>query len=54
MLGVFILKGVRKTKLQCYDRTYIKDYLETPEGYLTVIDVPIVRTGVFPYNLHSS
>lgn len=39
---------VRTTKLQRYDRTYIKDYGETPEGYLTV-EVPITRPGVFPY-----
>ena len=35
-------------KLQRYDTSYIKDYLETPEGYLTV-NVPITRPGVFPY-----
>lgn len=40
---------MRTTKLQRFDRTYIKDYLETPEGYLTFKDVPIARTGVFPY-----
>ncbi|WP_431810814.1 DUF2213 domain-containing protein [Lysinibacillus capsici] len=35
-------------KLQRYDRSLIKDYMETPEGYLTV-NVPITRPGVFPY-----
>ncbi|MFK5708613.1 DUF2213 domain-containing protein [Lysinibacillus boronitolerans] len=35
-------------KLQRYDTSYIKDYRETPEGYLTV-NVPITRPGVFPY-----
>lgn len=35
-------------KLQRYDTSYIKDYGETPEGYLTV-QVPITRPGVFPY-----
>lgn len=40
---------MRTTKLQRFDRTYIKDYLETPEGYLTFKDVPIARSGVFPY-----
>lgn len=35
-------------KLQRYDTSYIKDYSETPEGYLTV-HVPITRPGVFPY-----
>ncbi|MET4562187.1 hypothetical protein ABIA69_003373 [Lysinibacillus parviboronicapiens] len=35
-------------KLQRYDTSYIKDYMETPEGYLTV-NVPITRPGVFPY-----
>lgn len=35
-------------KLQRYDKAYIKDYAETPEGYLTVT-VPITRPGVFPY-----
>lgn len=35
-------------KLQRYDKSYIKDYSETPEGYLTV-NVPITRPGVFPY-----
>lgn len=35
-------------KLQRYDTSYIKDYSETPEGYLTV-NVPITRPGVFPY-----
>lgn len=39
---------MRTTKLQRYDRTYIKDYGETPEGYLTV-EVPITKPGVFPY-----
>lgn len=36
-------------KQQRFDRTYIKDYKETPEGYLTFTDVPITRAGVFPY-----
>lgn len=35
-------------KLQRYDKSFIKDYGETPEGYLTVT-VPITRPGVFPY-----
>lgn len=35
-------------KLQRYDKAYIKDWMETPEGYLTV-NVPITRPGVFPY-----
>ncbi|MEO4053383.1 DUF2213 domain-containing protein [Solibacillus sp. CAU 1738] len=35
-------------KLQRYDTSYIKDYRETSEGYLTV-NVPITRPGVFPY-----
>ncbi len=35
-------------KLQRYDKSYIKDYGETPDGYLTV-QVPITRPGVFPY-----
>jgi len=35
-------------KLQRYDRSYIKDFRETSEGYLTV-NVPITRPGVFPY-----
>lgn len=35
-------------KLQRYDKSFIKDYGETPEGYLTV-QVPITRPGVFPY-----
>ncbi|MBD8026432.1 DUF2213 domain-containing protein [Ureibacillus sp. Re31] len=35
-------------KLQRYDKSYIKDYGETPEGYITVT-VPITRPGVFPY-----
>ncbi|MFJ7891306.1 DUF2213 domain-containing protein [Lysinibacillus xylanilyticus] len=39
---------MRTTKLQRYDTSYIKDYMETPEGYLTV-NVPITRPGVFPY-----
>ena len=38
-------------KLQRYDTSYIKDYSETPEGYLTV-HVPITRPGVFPYQRH--
>lgn len=40
--------GDDKLKLQRYDKSYIKDYGETPEGYLTVT-VPITRPGVFPY-----
>lgn len=36
-------------KQQRFDRTYIKDYKETPEGYLAFSDVPITRSGVFPY-----
>lgn len=36
-------------KLQRFDRTYIQDYKETSEGYLTFTDVPITRSGVFPY-----
>lgn len=35
-------------RLQRYDTSYIKDYSETSEGYLTV-HVPITRPGVFPY-----
>jgi hypothetical protein len=35
-------------KLKRYDTTFINDYDETPEGYLTVT-VPITRPGVFPY-----
>lgn len=35
-------------KLQRYDKSFINDYGETPEGYLTV-KVPITRPGVFPY-----
>lgn len=35
--------------VQRFDRTYIKDYKETPEGYLRLDNVPISRTGVFPY-----
>lgn len=35
-------------KLQRYDKSFINDYGETPEGYLTV-QVPITRPGVFPY-----
>ena len=35
-------------KTQRYDRAFIQDYSETPEGYLTVT-VPITRPGVFPY-----
>lgn len=35
-------------KLQRYDKAYIKDYAQTPRGYLTV-NVPITRLGVFPY-----
>ena len=35
-------------KQQRYDTSYIKDFRETPEGYLTV-NVPITRPGVFPY-----
>ena len=39
---------MKTLKLQRYDTSYIKDYGETPEGYLTV-QVPITRPGVFPY-----
>ena len=42
------LEGGEILKLQRYDTSYIKDYRETPEGYLTV-NVPITRPGVFPY-----
>lgn len=42
------MKGGETLKLQRYDTSYIKDYMETPEGYLTV-NVPITRPGVFPY-----
>lgn len=35
-------------KNQRFDRAFITDYDETPEGYLTVT-VPITRPGVFPY-----
>lgn len=35
-------------KQQRYDKSFINDYGETPEGYLTVV-VPITRPGVFPY-----
>ncbi|MGG1291381.1 DUF2213 domain-containing protein [Bacillus smithii] len=35
-------------KLQRYDKTFIQDYDETKEGYLTVT-APITRPGVFPY-----
>ncbi|KNH23915.1 hypothetical protein ACS78_08150 [Priestia megaterium] len=35
-------------KHERYDRTFIKDYNETNEGYLTV-RAPITRPGVFPY-----
>lgn len=35
-------------KLQRYDKSFINNYGETPEGYLTVV-VPITRPGVFPY-----
>lgn len=35
-------------KLQRYDKSFINDYQETPEGYLTV-QVPITCPGVFPY-----
>lgn len=40
--------GGENLKLQRYDKSFIKDYGETPEGYLTVA-VPITRPGVFPY-----
>jgi len=33
---------------QRYDKALIQDYIETPEGYLTVT-APITRPGVFPY-----
>lgn len=48
--SIFLLQkgGDDKLKLQRYDKSYIKDYGETPEGYLTVT-VPITRPGVFPY-----
>ena len=42
------LEGGENLKLQRYDTSYIKDYSETSEGYLTV-HVPITRPGVFPY-----
>jgi len=42
------MRGGETLKLQRYDTSYIKDYRETPEGYLTV-NVPITRPGVFPY-----
>lgn len=42
------MEGGEILKLQRYDKAYIKDYYETPEGYLTV-NVPITRPGVFPY-----
>lgn len=42
------MRGGETLKLQRYDRSYIKDFKETPEGYLTV-NVPITRPGVFPY-----
>lgn len=45
---LFYWKGGEILKLQRYDTSYIKDYRETPEGYLTV-NVPITRPGVFPY-----
>ncbi|MGG3677497.1 DUF2213 domain-containing protein [Heyndrickxia faecalis] len=35
-------------KLQRYDKAFIQDFRETPEGYLTV-NAPITRPGVFPY-----
>ncbi|MEK3645831.1 DUF2213 domain-containing protein [Aeribacillus sp. FSL M8-0235] len=35
-------------KLQRYDKTFIQDFDETQEGYLTVT-APITRPGVFPY-----
>ncbi|WP_419882780.1 DUF2213 domain-containing protein [Peribacillus sp. B-H-3] len=44
----FNLKEVKKIKNQRFDKAFIKDYSETPEGYLTVT-VPITRPGVFPY-----
>lgn len=43
----FCFKGGETLKLQRYDRSLIKDYMGTPEGYLTV-NVPITRPGVFP------
>ena len=45
------MEGGENVKLQRYDTSYIKDYSETPEGYLTV-HVPITRPGVFPYQRH--
>lgn len=42
------MEGGGTLKLQRYDRSLIKDYMETSEGYLTV-NVPITRPGVFPY-----
>lgn len=36
-------------KIERFDRAYIKDYKETAEGYLTFNDVPITKSGVFPY-----
>lgn len=35
-------------KFERFDKSLIKDFSETPEGYLTVT-VPITRPGVFPY-----
>lgn len=35
-------------KRQRYDKAFIQDFSETPEGFLTV-NAPITRPGVFPY-----
>lgn len=35
-------------RIQRFDKAFIQDYQETPEGYLTV-NAPITKPGVFPY-----